>query len=124
MLVESGNTLFESTQARYQSYLLADEWRQRSDDLTRLARTDSVTGDLAYKKQSWYILAFRNGERPRTDGRTMPLRQLMKDAVLTKAAFSLLDESQANSDALISREEMAMDAVKKVARPIWPTPGR
>ena len=51
MLVETGNTLFESTQARYQSYLLADEWRQSSDDLTRLARTYSVTGDLAYKKQ-------------------------------------------------------------------------
>ena len=35
MLVESGNRLFESTQARYQSYLLADEWRQSSDDLTQ-----------------------------------------------------------------------------------------
>ena len=55
----------------------------------------------------------RNGERPRTDGRAVPLRQLMKDAVFTEAEFSLLDESQANSDALISREEMAMDAVKK-----------
>ena len=55
----------------------------------------------------------RNGERPRTDGRAVPLRQLMKDAVLTKAAFSLLDESQANSDALISREEMVIGAVKK-----------
>ena len=55
----------------------------------------------------------RNGERPRTDGRTVPLRQLMKDAVLTKAAFSLLDESQANSDALVAREEMAMDRVKQ-----------
>ena len=55
----------------------------------------------------------RNGERPRTDGRAVPLCQLMKDAVLTKAAFSLLDESQANSDALVAREEMAMDRVKQ-----------
>ena len=51
MLVESGNTLFESTPARYQSYLLADELRQSSDDLTRLARTYSIAGDPAYIKQ-------------------------------------------------------------------------
>ena len=43
----------------------------------------------------------------------MPLRQLMKDAVFTEAEFSLLDESQANSDALVAREEMAMDKVKQ-----------
>lgn len=31
--------------ARYQSTILADELRQSSDDLTRLARTYVVTGD-------------------------------------------------------------------------------
>ena len=42
MLVESGNTLFESTPARYQSYLLADELRQleieRAEAKRRAAR--------------------------------------------------------------------------------------
>ena len=55
----------------------------------------------------------RNGEQPRADGRTVPLRQLMRDADFTEVEFALLDESQANSDALVAREEMAMDAVKQ-----------
>jgi len=113
MLVDSGNTLFESTQTRYQSYLLADELRQSSDDLTRLVRTYSITGNPAYKKSYWDVLAMRNGEQPRADGRTVPLRQLMRDADFTEVEFALLDESQTNSDALVAREEMAMDAVKQ-----------
>jgi CHASE3 domain sensor protein len=43
--------------ARYQSYLLADELRRSSDDLTRLARTYVVTGDPSYEKQYFDILA-------------------------------------------------------------------
>ncbi|TSA48420.1 MAG: hypothetical protein D4R48_05455, partial [Nitrosomonadales bacterium] len=35
---------------RHQSFLLADELRQSSDDLTKMARTYVVTGDPAYKK--------------------------------------------------------------------------
>ena len=45
MLVQSSDKLLASTAVRYQSYLLADELRQSSDDLTRLARTYAVTGD-------------------------------------------------------------------------------
>jgi hypothetical protein len=40
--------LIEASERRYQSYMLADELRQSSDDLTRLARTYSVTGDSHY----------------------------------------------------------------------------
>src|SRR5262249_42689470 len=50
---------------RYQSYLLAGELRQSSDDLTRLGRTYVVTGDKSYKQQYMDILAIRNGEKPR-----------------------------------------------------------
>jgi methyl-accepting chemotaxis protein len=39
----------EASDARYRSYLLADELRQSSDDLTRLARTYVVTGDARYE---------------------------------------------------------------------------
>ena len=50
---------------RYRSYLLADELRQSSDELTRLARTYVVTGDSKYEGQYWMILAIRNGQAPR-----------------------------------------------------------
>jgi methyl-accepting chemotaxis protein len=51
--------------ARYHSYLLADELRQSSDDLTRLARTFVVTGDPAYERQYFDILDIRQGKKPR-----------------------------------------------------------
>ena len=53
------------TETRFQSYLLADELRQSSDDLTRLARTYVVTGDASYEQQYMDILDIRNGKKPR-----------------------------------------------------------
>ncbi|HNJ51489.1 MAG TPA: methyl-accepting chemotaxis protein, partial [Accumulibacter sp.] len=50
-------------ESRYHSYLLADELRQSSDDLTRLARTFVVTGDARYEQQYLDILAIRNGNK-------------------------------------------------------------
>lgn len=47
-IVQLGNAASataEAQRARYASYLLADELRQSSDDLTRLARTYVVSGD-------------------------------------------------------------------------------
>ena len=57
--------LIEASERRYQSYMLADELRQSSDDLTRLARTYSVTGDSHYIDQYNAILDIRNGKIPR-----------------------------------------------------------
>src|SRR5687767_11773864 len=50
---------------RYDSYLLADELRQSSDELTRLARTYVSTGEPRYERLYWETLAIRNGESPR-----------------------------------------------------------
>jgi methyl-accepting chemotaxis protein len=117
---------------RYQSYLLADELRQSSDDLTRLARTYVVTGDSKYEGQYWTILAIRNGQaprpqnyeriywdfmaadgvKPRPDGRTAPLLQLMKEQGFTDREFALLKEAQSNSDGLVRMETVAMNATK------------
>ena len=113
MLVYSNDALFESAQSRYESYLLADELRQISDKLTRTARTYSMTGGVQFEKRYWDILSIRNGKQQRLDGRTLPLRRLMQDAGFTAAEFSLLDEPQRNSNALVAREEMAFDLVKQ-----------
>ncbi|MFY0620972.1 MAG: hypothetical protein JXQ89_04680 [Pelagimonas sp.] len=48
---------------QYRSYILADELRQSSDDLTRLARTYVVTGDAKFEQQYFDILAIRNEQR-------------------------------------------------------------
>ncbi|WP_343036049.1 HAMP domain-containing methyl-accepting chemotaxis protein [Hongsoonwoonella zoysiae] len=116
---------------RYRSYLLADELRQSSDDLTRLGRTYVVTGDASYEKQYLDILAIRNGEKsrpeayhriywdfvaagkkPRPDTEAVPLLDLMKEAGFTDAEFEKLEQAQANSDGLVQLEVKAMNAVK------------
>ena len=87
--------LTAAKERRYQSYLLADELRQSSDDLTRLARTYVVTADPQYEDQYWAVLDIRNGKlpwpinyqgiyrdfmavdgvKPRGDGKAVPLQQ-------------------------------------------------
>ncbi len=117
---------------RYQSYLLADELRQSSDDLTRLARTYVVTGDPRYEQQYWAVLDIRNGKiprpeqyqriywdfmavdgsKPRPDGSPVALRELMKMEGFTEGEFAKLEQAQANSDGLVHIETIAMNAVK------------
>lgn len=117
---------------RYISYLLADELRQSSDDLTRLGRTYVVTGDESYKKQYMDILDIRNGKKPRPVdyhriywdfvaagndnprpvGRSISLTDLMKEAGFTAAEFEKLDKAKANSDGLVNLEVEAMNLVE------------
>jgi methyl-accepting chemotaxis protein len=117
---------------RFASYLLADELRQSSDDLTRLARTYVVTGEARYESQYIDILAIRNGEKPRptdyyriywdfvaasggkprADGESVALQELMRQAGFTEEEFAKLREAQANSDGLVRLEVVAMNAVK------------
>ncbi|MTW10846.1 methyl-accepting chemotaxis protein [Pseudoduganella eburnea] len=122
----------KAADSRYQSYLLADELRQSSDDLTRLARTYVVTGDAAYEQQYMDILAIRNGQKPRpqhyeriywdfvaagapvppSSGQAIALSELMKRAGFTGQEFAKLKEAEANSNELVRTEVIAMNAVK------------
>lgn len=117
---------------QYRSYILADELRQSSDDLTRLARTYVVTGDAKFEQHYFDILAIRNGtkerplhynriywdflaaDRPATEGSgiTRSLEDLMRDEGFSDEEFELLSQSKANSDGLVSLEVQAMNAVK------------
>lgn len=124
--------LYEKQANRYDSYLLADELRQSSDDLTRLARTYVLTGDSKYENMYWDILKIRNGEKarpqhmehiywdlvlsygqkPSPDGDAVPLQQLMEEAGFTDSEFEKLSEAQKNSDDLVTTETIAMNAMK------------
>ena len=117
---------------RYQSYQVADTLRQSSDDLTRLARTYSVTSDPMYKQMYKKVLKIRKGEAPRPtdyhtiywdlvlelsdkpkkDGDPIALNNLMKNLEFSEREFSLLKESQKNSDGLVNLEVKAMNAVE------------
>jgi len=56
-----------SQEVRYQSYLLAYEFRQSVDDLTRFARTYVATGDPKYEDFYSRVAGIRAGLSPRPD---------------------------------------------------------
>ena len=60
-LEKASEAVTHANEARYSSYLLADELRQSSDDLTRLVRTYTVTGDPKWAAQYQEVLDIRNG---------------------------------------------------------------
>ena len=117
---------------RYESYKLADELRQSSDDLTRMARTYVVTGDPTYERYFNDILAIRNGAKarprgysgiywdlvskdnptPSPDGPAVALEQLMREMDFSDLELGKLREAQHNSDELVNLETVAMNAVK------------
>ena len=118
---------------KYDSYQLADELRQSSDDLTRMARTYAVTGNEKYSKFFNRILAIRNGEVPRPkdyndiywdlvtgdeeqgnleNGKKESLESRMLKAGFTVDEFALLKDSQNRSDSLVKLENVAMHALK------------
>lgn len=131
-ILGSADKLKSTSETRYQSYQVADELRQSSDDLTRLARTYALTGNDDYESMYMDILAIRNGEKPlpekyhqiywdlvinygekpKPDGRTVSIQQRMQDLGFSDKEFSLLKEAQNNSDALVNLEVKAMNAVK------------
>jgi methyl-accepting chemotaxis protein len=97
---------------RYESHRLAEELRTSSEELTRLARTYCVTGDPAHEAAYWHVLAVRNGTAPRPDGRTVSLRRLMADQGFTTAEFAELARAEDESNALVTTETIAMNAVR------------
>ncbi|MFC4790437.1 MULTISPECIES: HAMP domain-containing protein, partial [Giesbergeria] len=118
---------------RYTAYLLADELRQSSDDLTRLARTYVVSGGLAeYERQYNDILDIRDGKKPRPQEyqriywdfiaagqnaprpatTAVPLLTLMQQAGFSSEELAKLAQAAANSNELVQTEVKAMNAVK------------
>jgi hypothetical protein len=104
--------LNQAQYTRYASHVLATELRSSSDELTRLARTYVVTGDAQYETQYWGVLAVRNGQAPRPDGRTVALQELMAQQGFTSDEFAKLKLAEANSNSLVTTETIAMNAVK------------
>ena len=134
-LLERDLLLVEEAQlSRHQSYLLADELRQSSDDLTRFARTYVATGEERFRRFFEEILDIRNGTIPRPEGYenvywdlvvggilpepegdgtvTMSLESRMLHAGFSIEEFSQLNKAQNRSDELANLEDVAMNAVE------------
>ena len=112
LMLHNQDELIQSQNIRYNSYLAADELRQSSDDLTRLARTYSVTGDAKFENEYWDILEVRNGNKARPDGKTIALNDMMKDLGFTTDEFGKLALAEKKSNILVWTETVAFNAVK------------
>lgn len=132
LIVKNDFHYVEEKTRQYESYILADQLRQSSDDLTRMARTYAVTGDPRYEQYYGQILAIRDGniarpadydriywdlildpgDMPVATGEAVSLQTLMKHASFTDDEFEKLTEAQNNSDRLVALELRAMAAVK------------
>lgn len=124
---------------RHMSFVLAEELRRSSDDLTRMVRTYVVTGNPIYKKHYQDILDIRNGKKPRPenyqriywdfvmdDGKlprpdshqTIPLLELMRQAGFTEEEFQKLAKAKSKSDDLTATELEAMRLVEATGQEI------
>ncbi len=117
---------------RHHSFVLADELRQSSDDLTRMVRTYVATGDPIYKRHYQEILNIRDGRMPRPvryediywdlvldddrrpapDGEAISLLERMRLAGFTTTELAVLAMAKANSDALTKPEFAAMALIE------------
>ena len=121
-----------ANELRITSFMLADELRHSSDDLTRMVRTYVITGDAVYKKRFLEILEIRDGrrprpvdyqsiywdlvlddeQRPRPFGEPIPLLDLMRQVGFTESELALLGSAKARSDALTGTEYAAMALIE------------
>jgi len=133
MYVRSEQQINRANELRLQAHLLADELRQSSDDLSRMAHTYAATGNPIHKQHYQEILDIRDGKKPRpadyhdvywdfvldddrrprlNNGPTIALLELMRQAGFTEEEFAKLAQAKANSDALASIEYAAMKLVE------------
>ena len=124
----------DAQEQRYSSYLLADELRQSSDDLTRFARMYVATSEEKYLNYYWNVLDIRNGKMSRPEGYegvywdlvigniipepkkdkqyAVPLESRLLRAGISVDEFSKLKEAQNLSNELARLEMVAINAIK------------
>jgi len=109
-----------NSSTRYLSYILADEFRQTSMDLTRLCRTYVATGEQKYWDAYWEIVKWRNGDIARPDyvdeglyrGKIKKQSSIMDELHFSPAEFKFLNQASENSNSLIATETQAMESIK------------
>ncbi len=111
-LQKNHKELQKAENIRYKSYVIAEELKQSSDDLTRYCRSYVLTSDSIWENKYLKVLDIRNGKLPRPDGHTISLLDSMKKLGFTKPEFDKLKVAENNSNELVWTEKVAFNAVK------------
>lgn len=131
--VRAEKSIDHANDQRLRAVNSAQELRDSSDDLTRMARTYVITGDAKYKRIYQHILNVRNGLAPRSDEpasigsdwlmadpspeqrkKQLPPQALldrMQSSGLSAQELELLKQSIISSDDLTRLERQAMDLI-------------
>jgi signal transduction histidine kinase/CheY-like chemotaxis protein/HPt (histidine-containing phosphotransfer) domain-containing protein len=134
--LRGANFQAEAENRRTESFLLADQMRQSSNDLTNLVRLYVSTGDARYREYYDEILAIRAGTAPRPRGydssfwnrvlaegkgfveygRPESLVDEMRAARFTAPEFDALNASLRASNDLAALEQEVMERVERRIR--------
>jgi signal transduction histidine kinase len=138
MYVNSETAIQDAGKNRMDLFLLAEELRQSSDDLTRMVHTYAVTRDIRYREYFQEILDIRNGvkirpinyspfywdiitggnkysdqRRLKAAGKTVSLIELIKEEGIPPEELHYLEEVKNKSEILTVLEQNAMALVDK-----------
>jgi len=136
LLASSSEKTEISTIRQHNSHKLADQVRQTSNDLTRMARSYVMTGEPIYQQYFNSILAIRDGKAPRPlhydesywdfvaahdgkppiFGKPISLADLMKQARITADELEILATAKKHSDELIMMERAAFAALNGLSK--------
>lgn len=124
--------LDDALNIRYASFLVADELRRSSDDLTHMARAYVATGNPKFERMYLDIVAIRDGDHERPPhyergywdlmmgdagfrpgpGRKLSLKSRMEELGFTAAELAKLEKAQNSSRLLMEPERRAFGAMK------------
>lgn len=104
--------LVHSYESRHKSFLIAEELRKSSDNLTTYCRTYVETGDSAWEKKYWKVLNIRDGKEAWENGRKISMRDSMRSLGFTNAELDKLKVAEQNSNNLVWTERVAFNALK------------
>lgn len=122
MVKNQNNRLINLLEQKENSFLIANELKQTSEDLTRTCRLFVVTGgEQKYADEYNYIVQWRSGKVPRPEtvnkkvypGRKVSQIQLLKEFGCTDEEIKLLEKSTALSNDLINIETQAMETIRR-----------
>ena len=137
LLNKTEQQAYQTKEARFNSYKLAEELLRSSELLTRFARTYVVTKDEKYLIYFNDVLDIRNGKismpenyngvywhlvtdsslpLPLNSGSCIPLDQQMQDAGITIKEFGLLKDAQNYSNDLVHLENEAMGMINEIKK--------
>lgn len=91
---------------------LSNELQKSSDDLTEAIQNYVANGESEWLPRYNDVLAVRNGEKARPDGRTASLHDLLEEAGCTPDELALLEEAEQRSNDLAKVEREAFAKVE------------